>query len=469
MESLVSDITNGRWDVVLPMTSHLQLPKDKLEDLYELVVLEMIELHEVDTARAILRQTQIFQKMKVETPDRFSKLDRFCNQAGYEVSDLYGEISRDKRRGRIAHSISQEVCVVPPSRLMDLIGQALKYQQSQGLIPTGSSFDLFKGVVQSHRDEVETYPNALQTEIRVPKECHHECAKFTPDGQMLVTGSVDGMIECWDFTIGKIRDDLRYQVEENFMFHESAVLCLNFTRDGELLASGANNGEMKIWRLRSGQCLRKFNSAHSAGITSVQFSNDGSQVLSASFDHLIKIHGLKSGKVLKEFRGHSSFVNCAIFSVDGSQVFSCSSDCTVRIWDTKRAETLMLFTPPHNQTIEPALLSIHLNPKASDQLILAPRSSTLLLVNIYGELLKTLQVESKEANDFLSLLISPRGEWYFALSEDSKIYCFSSESSKIEHVLEVHKKGAIGFCHHPHRNLIATFNSEGETKIWKAS
>lgn len=35
VESFVGDITNGRWDLVLPVTSQLKLPKEKLEDLYE--------------------------------------------------------------------------------------------------------------------------------------------------------------------------------------------------------------------------------------------------------------------------------------------------------------------------------------------------------------------------------------------------------------------------------------------------
>lgn len=79
-----------------------------------------------------------------------------------------------------------------------------------------------------------------------------------------------------------------------------------------------------MWKIKTGQCLRRFESAHSQGVTSLAFSRDGSHVLSASYDGLARVHGLKSGKMLKEFRGHTSYVNHAIYSPDGTQVATLS-------------------------------------------------------------------------------------------------------------------------------------------------
>ena len=169
-------------------------------------------MRELDTARALLRQSAVLSALKVDDPERYLKLEHLVNRPYFEAADAWpAPGGRDARRRALAAAVAADVAVVPSSRLLALVGQALKWQQHTGALPPGTEFDLFRAAAPARRDELEAHPTgacramcpgaecelslrravACRTCtgtveakcIRFGKKSHAEVASFSPDGQ----------------------------------------------------------------------------------------------------------------------------------------------------------------------------------------------------------------------------------------------------------------------------------------------
>ncbi|RUP49709.1 WD40-repeat-containing domain protein [Jimgerdemannia flammicorona] len=527
VESFSQEIISGHWDTVLRTVSNLKVPQKKLVDLYEQIVIELIEMRELGAApsegavpRAVLapRAPAVAHLLRPQggLPARNDEGEAAADHCArytpsgflWSTEDLARRFGGLIQRLTLVPALSSEVTVVAPSRLLTLLGQALKWQQHQGLLPPETAFDLFRGSAPVMKAEDDAIPTKCYNTIKFPgKKAHAECAAFSPDGQYLVTGSVDGFIEVWNYLTGKLRRDFKYQAEvrirtmlscyreivlpniepwymlttqtmnclpfqDNLIAMEETVLCLNFSRDSELLVSGSTDGKIAVWKIQTGQCQRRFSPAHSQGVTSVCFSKDGSQVLSASFDHTIKLHGLKSGKTLKEFRGHTSFVNNAVFSVDMTRVISASSDGTVKIWDAKSSSCLHTLTPQDGALLTSGVsgatvLSVIPMPKNMDQFVVCNKSSMVYIMTLRGQLVKVLSSEKKTGGDFIASTVSPQGDLIYCVGEDSNLYCFNVASGMLMDTIQVTTAEVIGITHHPFSNILAVITDSWEVLLWK--
>jgi WD40 repeat-containing protein SMU1 len=547
-EQLERDVKSGNWDEVLLSISGLQLPVNKLMNLYEHIVKEMLEMKEVEVARTMVKETAVLEKMKNLLPERYQRLEDLISRSSSslgiisesDLEALYPQGNKQIRRNDIASELLREIALVEPSRLLSLLTKSIRFSsQFEGLgaiigengdlssekgnsgseisvnseilsrresrrhtVLPSSQYDLFLGRFPTEEEQDENVPRVVSTSIKFKSSSSSpESAKFSMDGSMLIVGARDGFIEVYNPHTGRLREELEYQAKEQYMAISSAVLCLNFNKTGEYMLAGGQDGTFAIFKLATGECVKEFLNVHTAPITSLSFSKDDSQILTSSLDGTIQLFGIKSGKVIRNFKSSSQssfssssssipFIQQCHFSRDNKFIISASSDGLIRVWDNSASAQCVRSFSPGNDPISLEKSSNSSNPSnhpipsysSTDihsliplphlglhQFIVSDKSPFIHLMNLHGHTLKTFTNPLPSPSPFITASISPKAHFLFAVTQDSHLLSFNLLTGEfIPPSIHIHDSEVIALHHHPFRNLLLSFATDGDLKIWKS-
>ena len=522
--ALQDDVLAGRWEAVLAALAGASLPIPLQAALFEQIFLELVEARALDAARALLRGSGPLIALRRADAPRVARLEALAARPAWDAAAAYGSAGAGGRvlaRTALARALASHVVAVPPGRLVALLGQALRWQAASGsLLPspaavTGSSsvplrYDIFRGALPLRRD-IEERPCALPIEeaaagggglapLSFGAAAHPTAADFTPDGGRLIVGCVDGIIECYDAEAGSgaLCSDLEYQSRDEFMLHDDAVLCLAVAKPaGDLLASGSRDGAVKVWRLTTGEAVVKFASPHGAGagVTALAFSRDCASLLTGGFDGVVKLHGLRSGQTLKAYTGHTDAITSLAVTVDGSYV-SASADGTARVWQSRGTECIAVLRPPPTPGAAsalgatPLIAALPLPSGAGDLVVVAPRAGAAFLMTLRGgAVVRTFSLPAAakpggRAPTLAAVAVSPQGRFFYAATDDGALHVFAVRTGALEASLtpraapeagagwagehqpaRVGVGSALGLVHHPLRNQLAAFASDGNLRV----
>lgn len=454
----LSDIKHGRWEQVLKTIKIFRVPSYKLISLYEQILYELMELGEWSFASDFFKETiePLFLK---EFPEKCHYLSNLLRKSQFNYKETYASSTKDRRRAQLAELFLEELTCVPPSRLLILLGQAIKYQENVGDLKPNINFDIFTNKVPEYSDKCAQLPTTISKKLVFSSGSRVNSLAFSPNGQSLFLGAADGIIEVWDPVDAKIRKDLVYQSEEMYMLHEAVITALSVSKDNELLASGDKSGLIKVWRVNTGKCLRKLQHS-SETVSFLSFGKEPSHLFSAASE--LKVFGLKSGRVLKEFRGNNQgFINDV--NVKEDKVFVGGKDGVLRIFEWGSCECVMSFRVCKDSFEREITNILEIDQGIQQHLVVCNRN-TLALVSSNGAVLRNFDVEGKE---FACACVSLKGEdkgWVYAAGFDNVLYCFNYVSGKIESFLKFAEKNEIdiiGIKHHPKLNLVVLWSLNG--------
>jgi WD40 repeat protein len=156
------------------------------------------------------------------------------------------------------------------------------------------------------------------------------CLAFAPDGAVLALGllvlgrPISGDIRLWDLTTGL--DQLRLRG------HENAVTSLAFSPDGDLLASGSADRTVRLWDPATGQ-ERGVLRGHGMPVQTVSFSPDGRTLASAGTDAVVRLWDVASASERAVYDWGIGLVNCVAFAPDGMTAAAAGSSGSIFLWD----------------------------------------------------------------------------------------------------------------------------------------
>jgi WD40 repeat protein len=275
---------------------------------------------------------------------------------------------------------------------------------------------------------------------------------LNPNGRTLANNSVDGQIRLWDIRSGRSLGIIQA--------HTISPHGLAFNPNGQILACGGHDCSLKLWDSRTGECLKTVQGSIDY-IPAVVFSPNGLTIASGSAGGILSLWNVETEQCLWQIQGHQSMIWFVVFSPDGRSLVSCSEDGTDKLWNA--------ITGDYQQTFDSAyemLRSVAFSPDGKKMAILKQRK----IIGIWDVCNGEWQTTWEGHTEYLFFVdYSPDGLTVAISTVDGKVMLFDVSSGECRQTLQenVHPLYVVRF--HPHGDLIASGGDERAVRLWKVT
>ena len=290
---------------------------------------------------------------------------------------------------------------------------------------------------------------------RLPHPGRVNTVAFSPNGDILASGSQDYTTRLWEARSGNLLGMLKG--------HEAQVSSIAFSPDGSKVVTCSYDSSVRIWAVPTGEPQHVLRvDASSEPFTSVAFSPDGSMVAAGSWDKCIHIWDPLDGKPLRVLEGHSKWVTQVSFSPDGTFLASISSDGTTRCWNPQDGTELHVV-----KGFNRAADAIAVSPNGEDVAI-----SVSNIIHVIDVATGTTRffLDSKFPASIFSLAYSPDGHLLAAGSSDKTVRIWDvSKREIVQTITDWFSTCMYGVAFSPDGTQVASGSESSGVCIWTVS
>jgi len=275
---------------------------------------------------------------------------------------------------------------------------------------------------------------------------------FNPDGTRLASGGEDRVVRIWDMITGQCLTALHG--------HTNWIRSVTFSPDGALLASSSDDGTIRMWEVSTGECLIVLQGSHGR-VWSVAFSPDGTRLVSGNEDCIVRVWEVSTGTCLATLQGHTDRVWSVAFSPDGATLASGSNDWTVRLWKVSTGKCLTTLQGHTARVISVAFSpdSTQLASGSDDTMVRVWEVST-------GQCFETLQGHTGRV---WSLAFSPDGTRLVSGSDDWTVRLWEVSTRQCLMTLQGHDIWITSVAFSPDRSRFVAGSHDRTVKLWEVN
>lgn len=266
-------------------------------------------------------------------------------------------------------------------------------------------------------------------------------AGFSRSGERIFTLGQDGIVRIWN-----LRGDELARIGGP----EQRVTSAAFHPDGERLLTAGEDGSVRLWDLAGNELVAL--PGLPPPISAIHFDPDGDRILAAS-QNSARLWNLE-GVELARFEGHTSGITDATFSPDGERVATASYDRSARVWDLTGKAVAVL------QGHEDVVWSVSFSP-SGEQIATGGGDYTARVWDLQGNLVARLGMQE---SGVAAVHYQPQGERLLTITWDGSAVLWDEQGNEVAW-LDGSEVNVAHFS--PAGERLVTANVGGSATIWE--